>query len=205
MIKSIPISFFVFSILLFISCGKSSPGPAPTPPPTGCAGVTITVTATVTQATAGATNGAISATGSGSTNFTYSLNGGSFQSTGNFTSLAGGAYTITAKDANGCTGSAQFTVGSSIACTGTPGTLFNAVKQVLAANCALSGCHVGSNPQSGLDFSNNCTIVNNSSRIKSTAVDGVSPIMPPPPNTPLSATDKQKIITWINAGGQVTN
>lgn len=80
-------------------------------PPNPCTGVTITVTATTANpTTAGGTNGSITATGSGGTGFTYSLNSGAFQATGNFTNLAAGVYTITAKSSAGCTGSASFTL-----------------------------------------------------------------------------------------------
>lgn len=80
-------------------------------PPNPCSGVTVTVTATTTNpTTGGGTNGSISATASGATGFTYSLNGGAFQATGNFTNLAAGTYSITAKSSAGCTGSANFTL-----------------------------------------------------------------------------------------------
>ena len=73
----------------------------------------ITVTAAITQTTTPtAINGAIAATGAGSTGFTYNINGGAFQASGNFTSLAVGSYTIIAKDLNGCTGSNVFSVTS---------------------------------------------------------------------------------------------
>jgi hypothetical protein len=80
-------------------------------PPNPCAGVTITVTAiTANPSTAGGTNGTITATGSGGTGFTYSINNGPFQAAGNFTNLAAGTYTITAKSSAGCSGSASFTL-----------------------------------------------------------------------------------------------
>ena len=108
---------FILAALLFISLmvingcgGKSSPGPNPTPP-NPCAGITITVSGTVTNTTTGAAVGAINASASGSTGFTFNINGGAFQASGSFTGLAAGSYTITAKDANGCTGSNSFKIG----------------------------------------------------------------------------------------------
>lgn len=81
------------------------------PAPNPCAGVTISVTGTlVNPTTGGGNNGSIIATASGSTGFTYSLNSGAFQATGNFTGLTAGSYTITAKSSAGCTGSAIFTL-----------------------------------------------------------------------------------------------
>ncbi len=92
-------------------------------------------------------------------------------------------------------------------CSGTPGALFAAVRSVLQANCAVSGCHAGAYPQNGLNFSDNCTIVAQAARIKVRAVDlaGTADQMPQPPRDPLSTADRQKIVDWVNAGGKLTN
>jgi mono/diheme cytochrome c family protein len=105
-------SFIVLSLSIW-SCSKGEP--APNDP---CAGVTISVTGTTTNPTAGASNGNIIATASGGSGFTYSLNGGAFQSTGQFANLAPGSYTVTAKSSAGCTGSASFTLTATGGCTG---------------------------------------------------------------------------------------
>jgi hypothetical protein len=83
-----------------------------------CAGVNIVVTTTQVNPTIGSSNGTITATATGSTNFTYSLNGGAYQASATFTGLATGNYTITAKNANGCTGVAQVALGSTNPCAG---------------------------------------------------------------------------------------
>jgi inosine/xanthosine triphosphate pyrophosphatase family protein len=75
-----------------------------------CAGVTVTVTATQTNPATGQSNGSINATATGGTGFTYSLNNGTFQSSGIFSNLAVGNYTITAKNSNGCIGAKQVTL-----------------------------------------------------------------------------------------------
>jgi SprB repeat len=112
--KTILISYLLTG-LLFIGllttngCGGKGDNPPP-PPPNPCAGITILVTGTVTNTTTGASVGAINATASGSSSFTYSINGGTFQTSGNFTGLAAGSYTIVAKNTDGCTGSRTFTV-----------------------------------------------------------------------------------------------
>ena len=241
----------------------------------------ITVTGTVVNTTAGTSNGSITATAAGSTGFTYSLNGGAFQASGTFNGLTAGSYTVTAKDLDGCTKSQSFTITldpclgktltisaattahdkCSIAGTGTititatggtgftynlnggafqasnvftglsPNTYsisakdidgciktgsaavneapagfnFSAVRAVLQANCALSGCHSGSSPTGGLNFTLDCTIVGSWDRIKARAVDGNPSFMPPPPNPQLSAADKQKILNWIAAGHRYTD
>jgi uncharacterized membrane protein len=89
----------------------------------------------------------------------------------------------------------------------TPGPLFTAVKTMMQANCAISGCHAGSNPQNGLNFTNDNTIVAQKERIKVRAVDnaGTATQMPPPPAQPLSTADRQKITNWMAAGGAITN
>lgn len=87
--------------------------------PNLCAGVTITVTGTtVNPTTAVATNGSITATGTGSAGLTFNINGGAFQASGTFNNLGTGVYTIIAKNANGCSGSAAFTLTAPNACTG---------------------------------------------------------------------------------------
>lgn len=97
------------SLLIINSCGGKG-GDTPPTPPNPCAGKTITVTASITNTPTGQSTGSITATGAGSTNFTYQSGNGAFQASGVFNGLAAGTYSITAKDADGCTGSASFTV-----------------------------------------------------------------------------------------------
>lgn len=190
-------------VVMYSSCSKSDSGSTP---PNPCNGVTVSVSGSVT-ATTGSNNGSISVTATGGSSFTFSLNGGAFQSAGLFSNLVAGTYTITAKNNDGCTGSAQFTVNvnSTSACTGTAGPLFIAVRDVILTNCAVAGCHISPSPQNGIDFSDNCQIIEQKNRIKIRAVDGTPSIMPPPPKNPLSAADKKKITDWIAAGGLFTN
>ncbi|MDP4263962.1 MAG: hypothetical protein Q8941_15650 [Bacteroidota bacterium] len=83
-----------------------------------CAGVTVTVTTTQVNPATGQSNGSITATATGGTGFTYSLNGGAYQSSGTFAGLPAGNYIVTAKNSNGCLGSAQVALGSTNPCTG---------------------------------------------------------------------------------------
>ena len=104
-------------VSVIYSCSKGGGGT--NPPANPCAGVTITVTGTVTNPSApGASDGSITVTASGSSGFTYSINGGSFQSSPAFTNLGAGSYTIVAKNGNGCTGSASFTLIAPNPCAG---------------------------------------------------------------------------------------
>jgi hypothetical protein len=71
-----------------------------------------------TTATCGNANGSVSVgtvTG-GTAAYTYSLNGGGFTATTNYTGLSAGSYTVTVSDANSCTTTATVTVGN----TGNP-------------------------------------------------------------------------------------
>ena len=282
--RNIPCLLFISVIsALIYSCGSKGGGGGPTNP---CSAVTITVTGTITHTSGlGASDGSISASSTGSTGFTFNINGGAFQSSGNFTGLAAGTYTITAKNANGCRGSNSFTVNNNDPCTtvtfsaganatnatpclatpngaitvttsgggsgftyklnggafqasatfsnlaantytigaketggcikttsvtvnpAPPGTFFAAVKTIITANCAISGCHSGPVPTGGLDFTLDCQIVANAARIKVRAVDNFGTInqMPPPPAPGLSVTDRNAITNWVAAGGLYTN
>jgi hypothetical protein len=167
-----------------------------------CSGVNITVTTATATATPCTTpnNGSITVTASGSTGLTYSINGTTFQAGNVFNAVAPGNYTVTVKDANGCTQTASATVGAAAA-----GTLFAAVKQIIASNC--TGCHSGAAPAAGKDWTNDCNVVANAALIKTRAVDqaGTASQMPQPPNAALSVADRQKITDWINAGGKYTD
>lgn len=83
-----------------------------------CAGITVAVTTTTVQPTTGSSNGSITASATGGSGFTYSINSGAFQSSGTFSSLAAGNYTITAKNSNGCTGVTTVALGASNPCSG---------------------------------------------------------------------------------------
>lgn len=161
---------------------------------------TITATATAANTIKCETNtGSITITAGGSTGFMYNLNGGSFQASNVFNGLASGNYAFSARDMNGCVKTGNATVSEAPA-----GPLFLSVKALLAANCAVPGCHIGPSPQNGLDFTVDCTIVGQGLRIKARAVDS-NPSQMPPTGPPLSASDKQKIIDWLNAGGKHNN
>lgn len=84
-------------------------------------------------------------------------------------------------------------------CTGTPGPLFTAVKTLMQANC--QSCHNGSNANGGKDWTIDCNIVANKTRIKARAVDEGTM----PPTGPLPQSEKDKITAWVNAGGRITD
>jgi hypothetical protein len=161
---------------------------------------TITASANTTNTIKCESNtGSITITASGSTGLMYNLNGGTFQVSNIFSALASGNFTYSVRDVNSCIVTGNATVSQAPA-----GSLFLAVKAVLATNCATPGCHSLPTPQNGLNFADDCTIVGQGLRIKARAVDA-NPSQMPPSGPQLSAADKQKIVDWLNAGGKHNN
>ena len=142
-------------------------------------------------------SGTVTITATGSTGLTYNINGGTFQASNVFNTLGAANYTYGVKDANGCTTTGTATVAQAAA-----GPLFINVKSIMVANC--TSCHGGSSPQSGINLSDDCTIVAQSARIKARGVDA-SPSQMPPSGSGLSAANKSAIVNWINAGGKHNN
>ncbi len=182
--------------IVIVACSKGGDSPAPNPPGSTCATKNIVVTASTTNAS-GCSGGTITVAASGSTNFTYNIDGGAFQASGTFSNASAGDHTIIAKDGDGCTKSATVNVASN-----SSGPLFAAVKAVLIANC--NSCHSGTAAQGGQNFASDCNIVNAAARIKARAVDG-NPSFMPQGAAQLSAGDKQKITNWVAAGGKYSD
>lgn len=92
---------------LLLSC-SSGEDPVPTP----CINPPSIVIGQINNTTGcGTANGSISVSGTGGNGqLIYSINGSTFQPTGEFTGLAADVYTITIKDAEECTATQQVTV-----------------------------------------------------------------------------------------------
>lgn len=179
-----------------IGCTGSTTITLTDPDPCATIVITQTINTTAHVPCTGSNNGSITSLASGGLSpYTYSLNNGAFQSSGIFNNLAAGNYTVTAKDANNCLGTANTTVATAPA-----GPLFTQVRTIIQNNCAISGCHSGTQPP---DFRIDCNIVTNRDRIQARAVNGNPSFMPP--TGALPAVDRQKITDWINAGGQFNN
>ncbi|MFY0591314.1 hypothetical protein [Roseivirga sp.] len=168
--------------------GDEQPDPCATP-------VVISVTSNI-NATAGQSDGAftVSATG-GSGGFEFSVDGGSFQTSGTFTDLAAGTYTVTARGTSGCSNTLQVTIDE------------NAVVQVsfaadvlpiLETRCATSGCHVagGNAPFAINGFSD---AQPRAARFK---VRVAGRTMPPAGATALTDAQINNIVAWVDGGAQ---
>jgi len=187
-------------VILLNACSKggsapSTPSSPSTPTTDPCAGKTITVSGSATVADA-CSGGKVSVTASGSTGFTYSIDGGSFQASSDFSNVASGEHTIAAKDGAGCTQTAKVTVAVTPA-----GPLFTAVKSLIQAQCI--SCHAGAGASAGKDWNNDCNVIANKTLIKQRTVDGSPSFMPQ--GGKLSAADMKIITDWVNAGGRYSD
>jgi hypothetical protein len=180
-------------VVLMVSCKKDDNGSGGSG--NNCSGVNISVSATTTDATPCGTQGTVTVTASGSTGFTYSINGVSFQASQIFSAVPAGSYSVIAKDANGCTGSQSVTVG-----TVAMGPQFTQVRSLINSSCG-TGCHLGGASSGGYNFDNNCSIVSAWSAINSACVSRNSM----PPGSPLNSTQKGYITSWISGGHTYAN
>jgi hypothetical protein len=123
--------------------------------------------------------------------YEYKLGTGSFQSGDTFNALAPGNYVVFVKDATGCQVELQSKVKSDVA--------FASIKAIIQTNCAVSGCHNGSQSP---DLTNNNIIVSNANRIQSRTAVRTMP--PSSSGRSLTQTEIDQIACWV-ADGASTN
>lgn len=154
----------------------------------GAAESTITVT-NIAASDAGCeqSNGSISVTATGQGELTFSLNGGSAQTSNTFSGLTAGNYQVSVSDGSGCS-----TIQSAKVLSGVS---FDAqVKSIFVANCNLSNCHDGSN--SGLpNFNDFGEIQSRASDVKARTQSGNMPR-----NGSLTQEQKDLIACWVDDG-----
>lgn len=119
--------------------------------------------------------------------YEYKLGTGSYQSSASFNSLAPGNYVVFVKDATGCEVELQTRVKSDV--------VFGSIKAIIQTNCAVSGCHNGTQDP---DFTNNNIIVSNANRIQSRTTVRTMP----PSSSGLSLTQSEidQIACWVADG-----
>jgi uncharacterized membrane protein len=130
-------------------------------------------------------------------NYLYSLNHAPFSGNIKFSNLDTGYHSLKIKDVDGCIFDTTIQIQQT-----NSGPLFAAVKQVLRQNCL--GCHSGINPQAGLNFADNCTILKSWERINERAVIGINGA-PMPQGGLMPISERNKIAEWIKAGHGYTN
>ncbi len=159
---------------------------------------TITITAAVVNTTPCATptnNGSITVTATGSTGFTYNLNGGAYQASNVFASQNAGNFIVGVKDVNGCTQTKTVTIGVVAS-----GPLFASMRNLITTRCSGTGCHMNGTSTAGYNFDSDCSIVLKWSQINGACVTFTLVKMPLSPQAPLTAAEKAIITNWVNAG-----
>ena len=126
----------------------------------------------------------ITATG-GTTPYSYSLDGGSFQESNVFSGLSNGSKNVTVKDAAGCEFSQGVTIGSGVSFSAT-------IEPIIQTRCAISGCHNGSRFPDLRTFS---SIQTNASRIKARTGNKSMP-----QGSSLSQEQIDAIACWVDDG-----
>jgi len=168
--------------------------------PDPCTNTNIAISTSIVNATpctSTPNNGSITVNATGSSGFTYNINGGNYQANNTFTSLASGNYTIGAKDLNGCIKTVIVAVRQVAS-----GPLFADVRALITTRCAGNNCHMNGSNSGGYNFDNDCSIVNTWNQIKAATDANRMPIQP---NPILTAAEKLKISNWVNAGHSYTN
>ncbi len=123
--------------------------------------------------------------------YEYKLGTGSFQAEASFNALSPGNYVVTVKDASGCEIQLQTRVKSDVR--------FSAIRAIIQTNCAISGCHNGSQSPNLTDTN---IIVSNAGRIQARTTVRTMP----PSSSGLSLTQAEinQIACWV-ADGATTN
>jgi hypothetical protein len=118
----------------------------------------------------------------------YTLNNNQPQNNPEFTGLSSGSYAVSARDANGCeTEIPAIDIKTDI-------SFSNDIQPIIAANCAVSGCHNGTQSP---NFTNDENIFENASRIKTRTGSGS---MPPQGRPDLTDEEIQSIACWVDDG-----
>jgi len=170
-----------------------------------CNNINITITAAIVHTTPCVTptaNGSITVTASGSTGFTYNINGGAYQTSNVFANLNAGTYLLGVKDLNGCTKTQSEIVG-----VVPKGPLFTNVRNLVTTRCSGSGCHMNGGTAAGYNFDTDCNVVAKWDQINKTCVLYTPGWikMPKSPQAFLTAAEKLIITNWVNAGHRYTD
>ncbi len=153
----------------------------------------ITLNLSSTDAECGSPTGTITASATGGDgSYTFSLNGGSSQTTGDFTDIPNGAHEVEVTDGDGCSATQSVIVSS--------GTSWASdVMPIIDSNCAVSGCHNGDNG-SIPNFTVFNTVQTGAENIKSRTGNRSMP--PSTSGLTLSNDEIELIACWVDDGAQ---
>lgn len=97
----------------------------------------VNLTLQSAEAGCGGAAGSIVATpDGGEAPYTYSINGGTFQNSAEFTNLAAGEYVVSIKDETGCESSQAIRVNTGI-------SFAASIQPIITSSCAINDCHNG--------------------------------------------------------------
>lgn len=138
-------------------------------------------------------NGSILVNASGGTPpYTYKIGNGAFASSSTFENLKFGNYTIIIQDSEGC----SFSLNQQVS-RGDRGISWSAdVQNIIATNCAVSGCHNGTQAP---NLTNLSGVQANKENIKSRTGNGT---MPPSGRPDLTQEEIKKIACWVEDGAR---
>lgn len=125
----------------------------------------------------------------GEEEYTYSLDGSTFQEEAVFNNLPAGEFKAFVKDAAACISGTDFSIQSGISYS-------SSVKTIIETNCAVRGCHVSGTGRA--DFELFSQVQKNASKILSYTKSGAMP--PKSSGKSLSAKEVEAIGCWVNDG-----
>ncbi|MFT6214218.1 MAG: hypothetical protein ACJAS3_000610 [Roseivirga sp.] len=126
----------------------------------------------------------------GVTPYEYKIGTGDFQAQSSFSSLSPGDYDIVVKDAEGCEVQLQAKVNSDVT--------FGNIKSIIEINCAISGCHSGSQSP---NFTIDANIKGSANRIQ--ARSSARSMPPSSSGLSLSQTQIDQIACWVADGANI--
>ena len=150
---------------------------------------TITVATAFTPSPCNQSEGSISLEASGGTApYSYRLDSAEFTDESTLHNLSPGAYTVTIRDTEGCTTRIEARIPSGIRFDDT-------IKEIIASNCAIMGCHVAGGRHPNFEMKDN--IFANAAQISERTAEKS---MPPPNWGRLTEEQIAQIDCWVGDG-----
>lgn len=132
--------------------------------------------------------GTITASASGgSDSFTFQIDGGASQSSGNFAGIAAGNHVVTVTDSEGCQAERAVFIESNT-------SLVADIMPIISNNCAITGCHNGSVSP---NLTSSSAVISNAGRIRSETQSGSMPR-----GRTLSQSQIDLIACWVDSGAK---